>query len=107
MNEMIAYGWTPEIFDENYYQFYLHDEDAEAEKEERREIFLQLYEEGKWFAVQKDPDDDWGWGSIYFDEAKEMLREQGCGLIAVIVQDAYDTFCEEEIYYEELFPKNG
>ena len=56
----------------------------------------------KWYAVQETTDDDWGWGSHYYDEAVRMLKEQGHGLIAVIEEDELDNFCVEEIEYEEI-----
>lgn len=55
--------------------------------------------ENKWYAVQIDSSDEWGNGSCDFEEAKAMLKKQGCGLIAVIVDD----FCEEEIKFDDLF----
>lgn len=57
----------------------------------------------QWYAVQETPDDDWDWGSYDFEKAKEMLREQGCGLIAVIDVTDNDPLCIEEITYEKLF----
>lgn len=51
----------------------------------------------KWYAVQETRDDAWDYGSHDYNEAKKMLIEQGCGLIAVIE----DNFCVEEITYEE------
>lgn len=53
-----------------------------------------------WFAVTSDNYDAWDNGSLDLDEAKEMLREQGCGLIAVI--DESDNFCLDEIRFEDL-----
>ena len=57
----------------------------------------------RWYAVQETPDDDWDWGSEDFDKAKEMLREQGDGLIAVIDVTDNDPLCVEEITYDEIF----
>ena len=56
--------------------------------------------EAKWYAVQRSSEDEWNNGSYDIEEAKEMLREQGCGLIAVI--DENNSFCIEEIRYEDL-----
>lgn len=53
-----------------------------------------------WYAIQKTSEDEWGYGSYDLDEAKEMLREQGYGQIAVI--DESDAYCIEEIRYEDL-----
>ena len=53
-----------------------------------------------WYAVQIDRSDAWDNGSYDFDEAVEMLLEQGEGLIAVI--DEETNTCVEEYYYEEL-----
>ena len=53
-----------------------------------------------WYAVQKTREDAWDNGTHDLDEAKEMLKEQGYGLIAVI--DEESNFCEEEIEYEDL-----
>ena len=54
-----------------------------------------------WYAVQRDREDDWGTGSFDKDEAIEMLKNQGCGLIAVIQNDT----CIEEIEYEDIKDK--
>ena len=53
-----------------------------------------------WYAVQKESTDAWDSGSYDFEEAVEMLLEQGEGLIAVI--DEETNTCIEEYYYEEL-----
>ena len=57
----------------------------------------------RWYAVQESPEDDWDWGSYEFDEAKEMLQEQGSGVIAVIDVTNNDPMCVKEITYEEIF----
>lgn len=59
-------------------------------------------ENKKWYAVQYRSDDDWDTGSFDFDEAKDMLKKQGLGLIAVIADD----YCEEEITFDDLFDLN-
>lgn len=51
-----------------------------------------------WFAVQKNRDDDWGYGAEDLFKAQMMLNAQGCGLIAVIDGDV----CIDEIEYEEV-----
>jgi len=56
-------------------------------------------ENKKWYAVQLQSSDEWDNGSADFEEAKAMLKKQGCGQIAVIVND----FCEEEIKFDDLF----
>ena len=53
-----------------------------------------------WYAVQRTRDDDWSTGSHDLEEAKKMLKDQGCGLIAVI--DEETSFCEEEITFDEI-----
>lgn len=53
-----------------------------------------------WFAVQEDSTDAWDNGSHYYDEAVEMLLEQGHGLIAVINEDT--NYCVQEITYDEV-----
>ena len=53
-----------------------------------------------WYAVQKTREDAWDYGSHDKDEAIKMLKEQGSGLIAVI--DEEDSFCLEEILFEDL-----
>lgn len=53
----------------------------------------------KWYAVQYNPADAWDNGSDDLETAKAMLKRQGAGLIAVIVDD----FCEEEITFDDLF----
>lgn len=64
-----------------------------------------------WYAVQRDPEDDWGSGSFDLDEAKEMARELGeeTALIAVIDGDyddggnaTADPICIEEIYLADF-----
>lgn len=54
-----------------------------------------------WYAVTDKLNDnvDWGNGSYDLEEAKEMLREQGCGEIAVIENDVE---CIDEIPFESL-----
>lgn len=54
-----------------------------------------------WYAVQVDSTDTWDYGSHDYDEAVDMLRQQGCGLIAVINEDT--NFCESEIQYSDIF----
>lgn len=53
-----------------------------------------------WYAVQKSSEDGWDYGSSSFEEAKEMLLDQGCGLIAEI--DTENGFCLNEFFYDEL-----
>lgn len=53
-----------------------------------------------WYAVQKDSTDDWDYGTYDYYEAIEMLKDQGCGLIAYI--DEETSFCVEEFHYEDL-----
>ena len=55
-----------------------------------------------WFAVQKDPEDDWSFGTYDKDEAIEMLKKQGCGLIAAID----NMTCIYEIYYEDVIDQD-
>lgn len=53
----------------------------------------------RWYAVQEETTDAWDYGSYEYDEAVEMLKEQGHGLIAVINEDT--SCCESEIIYDE------
>lgn len=53
-----------------------------------------------WYAVQKTREDAWDYGSHDLEEAKQMLKEQGYGLIAVIDED---SFCLQEFRYEDFF----
>ena len=55
-----------------------------------------------WYAVLRDQEDDWGTGSTAYDEAVEMLREQGYGLIAVIDNNPRCPLCLGEIYYKDI-----
>ena len=55
-----------------------------------------MMENKKWYAVQTDRTDDWGTGSYDYNEAVQMLKRQGRGLIAVIDGDV----CVNEIEYE-------
>lgn len=52
-----------------------------------------------WYAVQIDSTDAWDYGSYDYDEAVEMLNQQGKGQIAIINEDT--NFCEGEISFEE------
>ena len=55
----------------------------------------------RWYAVQRDPEDDWGTGSFDREEAKEMLRkireDYPDALIAVIDNRTGNPVCLEEI----------
>lgn len=53
-----------------------------------------------WYAVQKTREDAWDYGSHDLEEAKQMLKERGYGLIAVIDEDS--SFCEKEIEFDEI-----
>lgn len=53
-----------------------------------------------WYAVQIDSTDAWDYGSYDYDEAVEMLNQQGRGQIAIINEDT--SFCEGEISFEEV-----
>lgn len=53
----------------------------------------------KWYAIQRTSADSWDNGTFDYDEAEEMLRKQGGGLIAVIEND----FCTEEIPYDDIW----
>lgn len=55
----------------------------------------------KWYAVQKDSNDDWDYGSHFLEIALEKLENQGCGLIAVINEET--GCCEDEIYFDDIF----
>lgn len=58
-----------------------------------------MKEERLWYAVQKDSEDDWGYGSYDYEEAVEMLNSyEGYTLIAVIENDV----CIREIKKEDL-----
>lgn len=65
------------------------------------EEILEGLVESLWYAVLEDNEDDWGTGSTDRDEAIEMLRKQGYGLIAVI-SDNGDPACIDEIRYEDI-----
>lgn len=53
----------------------------------------------KWYAVQETREDAWDYGSEHYDEAVEMLKKQGYGLIAVIENE---TECVDEILYDDI-----
>ena len=55
-----------------------------------------------WYAVQRDPEDEWGNGSDDYAAAAEMLLKQGSGLICVI-DDGKDPAALAEILYDDLF----
>lgn len=55
-----------------------------------------------WYAVQKDPSDEWGNGSCNFEEACKMLfSDDEYNLIAVI-EDSRDPVCIREIWKNEI-----
>ena len=54
-----------------------------------------------WYAVQTDSEDGWDYGSHNFDEAKLMLFDERCGLIAEINTET--GVCLKEYTYDELF----
>ena len=58
----------------------------------------------RWYAVmENEDDDDWGWGSHDYHEALEMLKKQGCGLIAFIDIDSNNIAdCVDERRYEDF-----
>ena len=58
------------------------------------------------YAVQETREDGWDYGSEGYSEALEMLKNQGYGLIAVIETDEKESFCINEIEYEELNERN-
>ena len=77
------------------------DHDEELTDEQIGWIVEKLEEDGYvkptlWYAVQTDREDDWGTGSYNYNEAVQMLKRQGRGLIAVIDGDV----CVNEIEYE-------
>jgi len=53
-----------------------------------------------WYAVQESPEDAWDYGSNDFETAKEMLLNQGHGLIAEI--DTETNFCLNQFWYNEM-----
>lgn len=55
-----------------------------------------------WYAVQRNNTDSWDFGSYDFEEAKQMLIDQGEGLIAVIAETNTDAYCECEIRIEVI-----
>ena len=65
------------------------------------EEILEGLVETLWYAVMEDDEDDWGTGTNDRDEAIEMLKKQGHGLVAVI-SDNGDPLCIDEIRYEDI-----
>lgn len=53
-----------------------------------------------WYAVQESPEDGWDYGSADFVTAREMLMNQGHGLIAEI--DTETNFCLNQFWFEEM-----
>ena len=53
-----------------------------------------------WYAVQESPEDGWDNGSANYEIAREMLIEQGHGLIAEI--DTETNFCLNQIWFDEM-----
>lgn len=53
-----------------------------------------------WYAVQESRQDAWDYGSHDYMQAVRMLQAQGCGLIAVIDEDA--GICLNEVDYMEV-----
>lgn len=58
-----------------------------------------------WYAVQRNSEDDWSYGSHSLHEAASMLSEQGYGLIAVVNEET--NTCITEISYEDAFVYAG
>lgn len=54
----------------------------------------------KWYAIQETRHDTLEYGSYSFERALEMLKDQGYGLIAVIVNGNH---CIKVIMYEEVY----
>lgn len=61
----------------------------------------------RWYAVQGNMDNDWGYGSYDLEEAKQMLADlcEDYGKIAVI-EEGDDPVCVEELTYDDLFDIN-
>ena len=53
-----------------------------------------------WFALQETAGDPWDNGTHDYEDAVQMLLEQGHGLIAVIDEDT--NYCVQEIAYDEV-----
>lgn len=62
---------------------------------------MGIWSEQEWYAVQNRNYSDWDNGSYDYNEAVEMLKEQGEGRIAVI--NDLTNCCLREIYYEDIF----
>ena len=63
-------------------------------------VYAYGLDELTWFALQETSDDPWDNGTHDYEDAVEMLLEQGHGLIAVINEDT--NCCVQEITYEEV-----
>lgn len=85
----------------------MKEHDEQISDEQIGWIIEKLEEDGYvksnlWYAVQETREDDWGTGSYSYNEAVQMLKNQGCGLIAVIDGDVcvneieYESECDEE-----------
>ena len=62
---------------------------------------MSIWSENLWYAVQETQNGDWDKGSYAYEEAKEMLKEQGFGLIATINDKT--NVCLDEQFYEDIF----
>ena len=105
MDEYIATLKQGEALTEAEWKTWIAQEAEDHEEELTDEqigwIVEKLEEDGYvkptlWYAVQTDREDDWGTGSYDYNEAVQMLKRQGRGLIAVIDGDV----CVNEIEYE-------
>lgn len=87
--------WRAEYRDQLIDEYQLTDEEAD-------DICRGLAEiaDRRWYAVQETREDAWDYGSHSYDEAVQMLKEQGEGLIAVINEQT--GVCEKEIGFEEV-----
>ena len=65
-----------------------------------QEVYAYGLDELTWFALQETSDDPWDNGTHDYEDAVEMLLEQGHGLIAVINEDT--NYCVQEIAYDEV-----
>ncbi len=54
-----------------------------------------------WYAVQVEPEDPWDYGSYDYEEAWEMLKYQGYGVLATI--DTKTNFCLDQKFYDSLY----
>lgn len=97
-------GWAHSFYDITVYAVEHYIADDNGEFTEGSNYDTADVEIERFYAVLETEDDDWDWGSYDYEKAKDMLLEQGHGLIAIIEADEEDLdhVCVDTIPYEDI-----